>query len=134
MKLPRDRKTPARHNPGDPAQEEQEGAPDAGAKGAQSQDPLRARASRAHHRQAQALRASCRPVRRQRGTVQPGVQRDHRAGEPGSFVGLRAKGPAATGPVEDVGRLGQGLLPGACQVGFRAHQGAAGLRTSSWIL
>ena len=56
-----------------------------------------------------------------RGAVQPGVQRDHRTGEPGPLVGLCAKGPAATGPVEDAGRLGQSLLPGACQVGFSGH-------------
>ena len=120
-RLPGNRRPPARHHAGDPVQEDQGHAADAGAKKAQPQDQLHPGVGGARHRQAQALRASCRPVRRQRGAVQPGVQRDHRAGKPEPFVGLHGKGPATTGAVEDVSRLGQGLLPSSGQVEFRAR-------------
>ena len=61
------------HHAGDPVQEDQGHAADAGAKKAQPQDQLHQGVGGAHDRQAQALRASCRPVRRQRGRVQQGV-------------------------------------------------------------
>ena len=61
------------HHAGDPVQEDQGHAADAGAKKAQPQDQLHQGVGGAHDRQAQALRASCRPVRRQRGPVQQGV-------------------------------------------------------------
>ena len=87
-RLPGNRRPPARHHAGDPAQEDQGHAADAGAKKAQPQDQLHPGVGGAHDRQAQALRAPHRPVRRQRSRVQQGVQRDHRAGKPESFVGL----------------------------------------------
>lgn len=98
----------------------------------QLRNKLQAHLDRAHHMQDQALRAPHRTVRRDCSAVQSGVQRRHGDGKPAPLE-FREKGPAA-GPVGNIGGLGQGNLPGASQVGFRARSGAAGLRTSARIL
>ena len=100
-----------------PHKEDEKIPTDAGAEGAQQQDQLGAGAGRAFHRKAQALRPRHRPLRRDRGAVQQGIQRDNRACKPEPAVGPRAQG-GPSGRVEDVSRLGTGPLKGSRKIGI----------------